>query len=407
LHRPGDPKLRPTAEFVARMALLMSLVALSIDSMLPALGDIAAELGVSNPNDRQLVLTAFFLALGIGQLFYGPVSDATGRKPAVTFGLALYLAGTLLAILATRFDILLFGRFLQGAGAAGPRIVSLALIRDRHGGREMARVFSLIMAVFIMAPVLAPALGQLILQFASWRGIFVALLLLASVALFWFLWRQPETLPPDRRAPLSLHYIAGAVFECLRTRVTMGYSLTSGLVFGAFVVYLVTSQQMYQEIYGLGRLFPLAFAIPAAAIGGASALNARLVMRLGMRRLCRLALRSASMLSLLFVMAVIAAGGLPPLWLLMIYLVVCFFFVGISFGNLNALAMEPLGHIAGVGSALISFIATTVSVAIGTVVGRSYSGTLYPLAFSFAGLVLASVLVVEWTERGRNEVSPP
>jgi DHA1 family bicyclomycin/chloramphenicol resistance-like MFS transporter len=405
LRGTGDPKLRPTAEFVARIALLMSLVALSIDSMLPALGDIAAELGVNNPNDRQLVLTAFFLALGIGQLFYGPVSDTTGRKPAVTFGLALYLCGTLLAILATRFDILLFGRFLQGAGAAGPRIVSLALIRDRHGGRDMARVFSLIMAVFVMAPVLAPAVGQLILQFASWRSIFVALLVLATVALFWFLWRQPETLPPHRRAPLSLHYIAGAVFECLRSRVTMGYSLTSGLVFGAFVVYLVTSQQMYQEIYGLGRLFPLAFAVPALAIGGASVLNARLVMRLGMRRLCRLALRSASVLSLLFVMAVIAAGGLPPLWLLMTYLVACFFFVGISFGNLNALAMEPLGHIAGVGSALISFIATTVSVAIGTVVGRSYSGTLYPLAFSFAGLVLASVLVVEWTERGRKEVS--
>jgi DHA1 family bicyclomycin/chloramphenicol resistance-like MFS transporter len=375
--------------------------------MLPALGDIAAELQVRNPNDRQLVLTAFFLALGIGQLFYGPVSDSTGRRPAVTFGLVLYLSGTLLALLATRFEILLVGRFLQGAGAAGPRIVSLALIRDLHGGRDMARVFSLVMAVFIMAPVLAPALGQLFLQFASWRAIFVALLVLGTIALAWFLWRQPETLPPHRRAPLSLHYVAGAVFECLRSRVTIGYSLTSGLVFGAFVVYLVTSQQMFQEIYGLGRLFPLAFAIPAAAIGCASLLNARLVMRLGMRRLCGLALRSASLLSVLFVVAVIATAGVPPLWLLMTYLVGCFFFVGISFGNLNALAMEPLGHIAGVGSALVSFIATTVSVAIGTVVGRSYAGTLYPLALSFAVLVLASVLVVEWTEHGRKEVFPP
>jgi DHA1 family bicyclomycin/chloramphenicol resistance-like MFS transporter len=263
------------------------------------------------------------------------------------------------------------------------------------------------MAVFIMAPVLAPALGQLFLQFASWRAIFVALLVLGTIALAWFLWRQPETLPPHRRAPLSLHYVAGAVFECLRSRVTIGYSLTSGLVFGAFVVYLVTSQQMFQEIYGLGRLFPLAFAIPAAAIGCASLLNARLVMRLGMRRLCGLALRSASLLSVLFVVAVIATAGVPPLWLLMTYLVGCFFFVGISFGNLNALAMEPLGHIAGVGSALVSFIATTVSVAIGTVVGRSYAGTLYPLALSFAVLVLASVLVVEWTEHGRKEVFPP
>ena len=401
----GDPELRPTGEFVARIALLMSLVALSIDSMLPALGEIAAELQVRNPNDRQLVLTVFFLALGIGQLFYGPVSDSTGRKPAVTFGLVLYLCGTLLTLLASRFEILLVGRFLQGAGAAGPRIVSLAIIRDRYGGRDMARVFSLVMAVFIMAPVLAPALGQLILQVASWRGIFAALFILGSLALAWFLWRQPETLPPDRRAPLSLHYVAGAVFECLRSRVTIGYSLTSGLVFGAFVVYLVTSQQMYQEVYGLGRLFPLAFAIPAAAIGCASLLNARLVMRLGMRRLCRLALRGASAVSLVFVVVVIAAGGLPPLWILMIYLVVCFFFLGISFGNLNALAMEPLGHIAGVGSALVSFIATTVSVAIGTLVGQSYSGTLYPLGLSFAGLVFASVLVVEWTEQGRKEAS--
>ena len=178
-------------------------------------------------------------------------------------------------------------------------------------------------------------------------------------------------------------------------------------MFGAFVVYLVTSQQMYQEVYGLGRLFPLAFAIPAAAIGCASVLDARLVMRLGMRRLCRLALRSASAVSLVFVAVVIATGGLPLLWILMIYLVVCFFFLGISFGNLNALAMEPLGHIAGVGSALVSFIATTVSVAIGTLVGQSYSGTLYPLGLSFAGLVLASVLVVEWTEQGRKEASQP
>src|SRR5262245_14615933 len=286
-----DPGLRPTGEFVALIALLMSLVALSIDSMLPTLGDIAAELGVRNPNDRQLVLVAFFLALGIGQLFYGPVSDSTGRKPAVAFGLALYLCGTLLALLATRFEILLAGRFLQGAGAAGPRIISLAVIRDRHGGREMARVFSLVMAVFIMAPVLAPALGQIILHFGSWRWIFVALFLLGSVALVWFLWRQPETLPHDRRAELSFHYLATAMLECLRSRVTMGYAVTSGLVFAAFVVYLVTSQQMFQEIYRLGPLFPLAFAIPAASIGCASLVNARLVMRLGMRRLCTLALR--------------------------------------------------------------------------------------------------------------------
>jgi DHA1 family bicyclomycin/chloramphenicol resistance-like MFS transporter len=395
-----DPELRPTGEFVALIALLMSLVALSIDSMLPALGDIAAELGVRNPNDRQLVLVAFFLALGIGQLFYGPVSDSTGRRPAVVFGLGLYLCGTLLALLATRFEILLVGRFLQGAGAAGPRILALALIRDRHGGRDMARVFSLVMAVFIMAPVLAPALGQIILQFGSWRWIFVALFLLAGAALVWFVWRQPETLPPDRRAALSLHYVGAAVFECLRSRITVGYSLTSGFVFAAFVVYLVTSQQMFQEIYGLGPLFPLAFAVPAAAIGCASLLNARLVMRFGMRRLCSLALRSAAILSFLFVLIVIATGGLPPLWLLMTYLVICFFFIGISFGNLNALAMEPLGHIAGVGSAVVSFIATTVSVVIGTVVGRSYAGTLYPLALSFAGLVLVSVLVAEWTEHG-------
>jgi len=402
-----DPGLRPTGEFVALIALLMSLVALSIDSMLPALGDIAAELRVRNPNDRQLVLVAFFLALGIGQLFYGPVSDSTGRKPAVAFGLALYLCGTLLALLATRFEILLAGRFLQGAGAAGPRIVSLALIRDRHGGREMARVFSLVMAVFIMAPVLAPALGQIILHFGSWRWIFVALFVLGSVALAWFLWRQPETLPPNRRAELSLHYLATAMLECLRSRVTLGYALTSGLVFAAFVVYLVTSQQMFQEIYGLGPLFPLAFAVPAAAIGCASLINARLVMRFGMRRLCSLALRSASALSLVFVLLVALAGGVPPLWLLMSYLVICFFFVGISFGNLNALAMEPLGHIAGVGAAVVSFIATIVSVAIGTVIGQSYAGTLYPLALSFAGLVLASVLVMEWTEHGRKEPSRP
>ncbi len=340
-------------EFVTLTALIISLVALSIDAMLPALQQIGGDLGVRRANDSQLIIPALFLGLAAGQMFFGPLSDSVGRKPAIYAGLVLFIFGCLLSILATSFPVMLAGRVLQGIGAAGPRTVTIALVRDRYEGRAMARIMSIVMAVFIVVPALAPGIGQVILMIAHWRAIFGFLLAVAAIALVWFGLRQPETLAPERRVSFSPSRIVLAVRETCVNRVALGYTIASGLIFGAFIGYLNSAQQIFQQQYGLGALFPLYFAALALAIGGASVVNARLVMRHGMRPLSGWALTVLSGISLAFLVAAYAAAGAPPLWALMAYMAVAFFCIGILFGNFNALAMEPLGHIAGVGAAVV------------------------------------------------------
>ncbi len=383
------------------MALIISLVALSIDVMLPALQQIGGELGAERANDAQLILTALFAGLAAGHIVYGPLSDSIGRKPAIHAGLVLFIVGCLMSILATSFTVMLAGRVLQGLGAAGPRSVVVALVRDRYEGRAMARIMSLVMAVFIMVPALAPGIGQIILLIAGWRAIFGFMLAVAAVSLVWFALRQPETLAPENRVVFSPGRILMAVRETCASRVAFGYTLASGLIFGAFVGYLNSAQQIFQIQYGLGALFPLYFAVLALAIGGASLINARLVMRHGMRRLSAWALGLMTGLSLAFLFAVLALAEAPPLWALMTYMVAAFFCIGMLFANFSALAMEPLGHIAGVGAAVIGSLTTFMSMALGAGIGRAYDGTVVPLVAGFALLSLATVAVMYWTERGR------
>lgn len=387
-------------ELVALLALMMSLVALSIDAMLPALAAIGADLGARQANDAQLVITALFAGLALAQIIYGPLSDSIGRKPAIYAGFALFILGCLLSTMATGFAMMLAGRFLQGIGAAGPRIVTLALVRDQYEGRAMARIMSLVMAVFIIVPTVAPALGQGVLMIASWRAIFGAFVAVALVALIWFGIRLPETLPPERRVPFSLIMITTGIRETCTHRVSLGYTIAAGLIFGAFIGYLNSSAQIFQIQYGLGKRFPLYFAALALSIGGASLLNARLVMRYGMRLLSASALIALSGLSAGFLAIAYAAAGNPPLWALMAYLGVSFFCLGILFGNFNALAMEPLGHIAGVAAAVIGSLTTFISVPLGTLIGRAYDGTVLPLIAGFAALGLASIAAMRWAERG-------
>lgn len=389
---------RPSGEFVALIALTMSLVAMSIDSMLPALPAIATDLAAADPNDRQLVLTAFFAGLTLGQLIYGPVSDSAGRKPTMYVGIGLFVVGGLICALAASFPMMLAGRLLQGLGAASPRIVAVAMVRDLYKGRPMARVMSFVMAVFILVPILAPSIGQLVLFVASWRAIFVGLVAMALFALVWTAVRQPETLPPERRRPFSAKLLATAVLECVRSRATLCYTTAIGLVFGAFIAYLSTSQQIFQEQYGLGGLFPVAFGALAVAIGAASLTNARLVMRLGMRTLSLWALRVSSGLSLVALLFAWRTGGHPPLWAFMAYMLATFFCSGLLFGNLNALAMAPMGHIAGVAAAVIGSLSSIVSIAIGTPIGRAYNGTVVPLIAGFALLYSAALVVVTIAE---------
>ena len=387
-----------TREFVALMALLTSLVALSIDAMLPALPKIGEDLGVVERNHYQLVVTVLLLGMMAGQLLYGPVSDSTGRKPAIYAGLLIFLLGSLLSIFATDYTVMLLGRFLQGLGAAGPRIVVIALVRDCYSGRAMARIMSFIMAVFILVPALAPALGQVILLIAEWRVIFISFFVLASIAFAWFAFRQGETLPREKRRPFRLRGVAAGVIETCANRQALGYTVAAGLIFGAFVGYLSSSQQVFQSLYGVGVLFPVYFATLALAIGGASFANARLVTRFGMQYLSNRALWIQCGLSLVFLVVTAAVNGPPPLWAFMTYFMAAFFCIGILFGNFNALAMERLGHIAGVAAAVVGSLTTFISVFLGTVIGQAYDGTVLPLVGGFTLLGFASLVVVYWAE---------
>ncbi len=395
------PTTKPSfAEFVTLVSMMMALTALSIDAMLPALSQIAADLQVQNANDRQLVISVIFLGLAAGQLFFGPLSDSIGRKPAIYGGFALYILGSLLAMTATAFPVLLAGRVLQGIGVSAPRAVTLALVRDQFSGRAMARVMSFVMTVFIFVPMLAPVMGQAVLLFTGWRAIFGVFILLTLILSVWLALRQPETLPVERRAPFSLRRITTAVLEIVRNRIALGYTVTAGLISGAFIGYLNSAQQIFQEQYALGELFPLIFAVIAFSLGLASFLNSRLVMRFGMRFLVRTALLvivSAAVVAL----ALVQLSGLQPsLPLFMAYLMLSFFCVGILFGNLNALAMEPLGHIAGIGAAVVGSLSTFLSAFLGALIGQNYNGTVLPLMLGLGILAGLSLVVVRWAERG-------
>ncbi|MEM1399822.1 MAG: multidrug effflux MFS transporter [Pseudomonadota bacterium] len=401
MNQPPAASRAAFVEFVILMALLTSLIALSIDAMLPVLPQIGETLAVAEPNHNQYVITVFFFGFAIGQLFYGPISDSTGRKPAIYVGLFLFAVGALISMTATNFAMMLFGRALQGIGAAGPRTVSLAMVRDQYEGAAMARVMSFVMAVFILVPVIAPSLGQGIYLLAGWRTIYATFIILALIG-FLLLWlRQAETLAVEHRLPLSLGRITGAMIEALTNRTAFIYILTSGLIFGGFIGYLASSQQIFTA-YGQEALFPLFFASLAIAIGISSIINTKLVMRFGMRPLSIFALAAIAVLSVIFLLAGIPYGGLPPLVLFMAYAGLVFFGIGILIANLMALAMEPLGHIAGAGAAVVGFLSTFIALALGTVIGQSFNGTPMPLAAGFSLLGLISVAVIIYGSRAER-----
>jgi len=389
-------------EFVPLMAIMISLVALSTDAMLPALPDIGSDLGVAASNDQQLVISALFLGLGVAQLIYGPLSDSIGRKPAIYGGYVIFVIGCVMSIVSTSFEIMLVGRVLQGVGAAGPRIVCVALVRDQYEGRDMARIMSFIMSVFILVPAVAPAIGQGVIGLSHWRMIFVVFLLLAFVSWLWFAIRQPETLPPDHRVKFSVSVIWSGVKEACRNRVALGYTLVAGLIFGALIGYLASAQQMFAVIYGITDLFPLYFAVLALAIGVSSVINGRLVMKFGMRLLSSYSLGLLTALSMAYFLYARSVGGAPDLGLNMIYFVAVFLCFGLLFGNLNALAMEPLGHIAGVGAAVVGSLSTLISVPLGTLIGQAFDGTILPLVGGFSLLGMMALGLMRWTEQGRR-----
>jgi len=376
------------------MAFLMSLVALSIDSMLPALSVIGESFQVKNVNSTQLIVLIFFIGTGFGQLFFGPLSDSIGRKPAIYAGVSIFVVGCLISAFAPTFYILLGGRLLQGLGVSTARVVTQAIIRDQHQGRSMARVMSFITTIFILVPAIAPALGQGIVYFFNWQAIFLFLIFIASIGMFWLFKRLPETLPVERRLPFTGAQYFYGISEILREPISWGYTLASSFIFSALIAYLTMAQQIFQFLYQRGTQFPLFFGSLALTIGLSSLFNAKLVMIHGMVVLSQRALFIFTVLSGCFFI-VTQIYPQPPLWALMLFLGPAFFCIGMLFGNFNALAMEPLGHIAGIGSAMMGSIQMLLSVLIGGLIGQSYHGTLVPLAAGFMILGALALLSIK------------
>ncbi|MBI1217902.1 MAG: MFS transporter [Rhodobacteraceae bacterium] len=381
----------PQTEFIAMMATLFAIVAFSIDGMLPALPRIAAELTPDDVNAAQLIVTSFVLGMGVGTLFAGPISDTIGRKPAIIGGVAIYILGAALAPVAGSLELLLAARILQGVGAAGPRIVTLAMVRDLHSGRQMARIVSFAMMIFTLVPAVAPSVGAVIIAGFGWRGIFGAVIVFSLIGSLWLVLRQPETLPKPRRRPLRLSPLGVAAREVMSHRLVVTSIAVQTLVYGALFGTLSSTQQIFDISFGRAESFPIWFAVIALISGGASLLNATLVVRLGMRLLITVTLGGQILLS--SAMAALMAGGVLPDWLAfpayLVWTISVFFMTGLTLGNLNALALEPLGHIAGMAASVNGCISTVLAVAIAAPIGLAFNGTPVPLMVAVAALCAA------------------
>lgn len=396
-HPPAANERMSRGEFILLVATMMALTALSVDVMLPALPQIGAALGLSNANDRQIVIIIYMLGFSIGQLAYGRLSDRYGRKRVLMAGMAIFIAGSLVAALASHFVPMLTARAVQGLGAAAPRVIAVALVRDRYAGRDMARVMSFAMAVFIIIPVLAPSIGQGLLQIGTWRLVFDFLFVAGIIVALWSGLRLPETAPSGRDEPLPL---SEAVRYALETPQTIGYAFAGGLAFGCVMSYVSSAQQVFVDVFGLGDRFPLAFAATAIMIAVASLTNAMLVERYGMRRLSHTSLAAFVVISALLVGAALIGwasfsvfiGTMMPLFLLF----------GLVAPNFNALAMEPQGDNAGMASSVVGFVSTGLGALAGGLIGHLFDGTVLPIALGFLCLSGLAFLVVLWVEGPRG-----
>ncbi len=378
-HAP--PSRISTGEFSLLVALLMSVIAIAIDALLPALDAIRADIAMSHPNQAQLVVSALFFGMAIGQLICGPLSDALGRKKVLNGGLLLFLVGTAICYVAQDINTLLLGRFVQGLGVSGPYVSAISIVRDKYTGKEMARISSLVMMIFVMVPALAPSLGQAVLWIGSWRDIFLLYVFYALLIAVWIFCRLEETLPKAHRIPMSTQGFMQGFKEVISNVPTLCYMVCMGLFFGSFIGYLNSSQQIFQDLFKTGELFTLYFGLLAIVFGAASLVNSRLVQKWGMQHLSDRAvwgiiLSSAVFLALHLVVDI-------QLWLFVIYASVLFFCFGLVFGNINAMAMEPMGHVAGIAAAIIGSVSSLMSMSIGTVIGLLYNGTVVPVTAGF------------------------
>ncbi|MHA7944416.1 multidrug effflux MFS transporter [Formosa sp. 3Alg 14/1] len=384
-------------EFVALMASLMSIVALSIDALLPAFPQIGLTIGNQNSTDLQSLVTMIFLGFGVGQLILGPLSDSFGRKPLMYSGFAIFIIASLVCIYSTSIEVMLIGRVFQGIGLSAPRTICISIIRDSHKGDYMARMMSFVTAFFILVPVIAPALGLFILHHFNWQSIFYTQIFFAIIVTFWFWKRQPETLHPEFKIPFNNRVYLNGFKELIRYKEAMAFTMVSGFITGAFMVYLSSSHHVFEDQYGMGDKFPYVFAGLATTIGISTLLNGTLVVRIGMRRLAFLSLCVFSLVSTTYVVLFWGKPN-PSLTVLIPFLGSLFFALGFLFGNIRAIAMEPIGHIAGIGAAITGFISTLIAIPIATFIGSFMTDTALPLfvGFSICGsLSLATFIVMK------------
>ncbi len=398
------PKTLSRTEFVALMAVLFATIAFSIDSMLPALPEIAAELTPETPNHAQLILTSFIFGMGLGTFFTGALSDAFGRKPVIVAGAALYILATLLAWMAGTLELMLAARTLQGLGASGPRVVALAIIRDLYEGRGMAQLMSFVMLVFTLFPAVAPLIGAGIIALAGWRAIFGVFVLFSLVSVIWLMIRQDETLPPEKRRPLRWPLLRDAVTEVLSNRHAALTIVALSLIFSMLFVALSTTQPVFEKTFGRAGSFPFYFALIAGIAATGNILNARIVMVFGMRRVAKAALLVQVLLSAAMLAYAATSPWESPLAfpIFIAWTAGVFACIGLTVGNLNALAMVPMGHIAGMASSIIGALSTVASVLIAAPIGQAFDGTPLP---GVIGVLVCAILAF-LTVRALGEPAP-
>jgi MFS transporter, DHA1 family, multidrug resistance protein len=385
-------------EFVALVALMMACQALAVDAMLPALPTIARALGLSDANRAQWIVTAYMAGLGVGQLFWGMLSDRLGRRPVLLVGLGLYVVAALLVGLSSSFNGLLGWRFVHGI-AASSAVLSRSVIRDLYEGRQMARVMSLTFIVFIMVPIVAPSIGQLVLIVAPWRYLFVLFSVFASVIWIWLLLRLPETLHPEYRLALTLKHVLKATQVVITERASVCYTMGLAMVFSSILSYVGMVQQIFADVFHKATLMPTMFALCAATMGVTSFVNSRIVERIGMRIVSQVGLLLFIAITGIHVMIVmLGLEGLATFVVLQAATMSC---VGLMAANFGTMAMEPMGSVAGIAASLQGFVSTTVAALMGAFIGRQFNGSTLPLAAGALGCGAAALMFVLLAERGR------
>jgi len=380
-------------EFIALMAFLMSVVALAIDALLPALDIIGNSLHTQENSDHQLLITMIFISLCVGPLFFGPLSDSLGRKPMVFVGFGIFILASIICVYAKSLEIMVLGRILQGFGLSAPRTISVAIIRDLYAGDYMAKIMSFVIVIFLLVPIIAPAMGKLILDSFNWEAIFIFQIIFCLLIAFWFWKRQEETLNPKNRIDFKIDLFKKGFLELMRFKKTIAYTLISGLITGSFMVYLSTSQQIFQEQYGLKEAFPFIFAGLATASGGAILLNGLFVVKYGMKKIINVSLIGFFLISVCYAFLFYNSVN-PPIIIILSFFSLQFFCLGFLFGNLRAIAMEPVGHIAGIGAAITGFISTLMAVPISIVIGKFVRLTVLPIFIGFSICSFISILIL-------------